>query len=130
MTQPVRVEHDLLGDRAVPADAYYGIHTLRAWDVNRDSVTEHDRRHATLREYVAGSTPNNREVARAIRPHIEAFLRVACPEHFPPGTLLGPFRSLCQQRMGTAQQMWNTQTGSTTIRTRRGKLKSSMMPSS
>src|SRR5690242_291474 len=30
MTQPVRVEHDLLGERAVPADAYYGIHTLRA----------------------------------------------------------------------------------------------------
>src|SRR3954469_1043223 len=30
MTQPVRVEHDLLGDRAVPDDAYYGIHTLRA----------------------------------------------------------------------------------------------------
>jgi len=25
-----RIEHDLLGDRAVPADAYYGIHTLRA----------------------------------------------------------------------------------------------------
>src|SRR5665647_3888900 len=25
-----RVEHDLLGDRQVPADAYYGIHTLRA----------------------------------------------------------------------------------------------------
>jgi aspartate ammonia-lyase len=30
MTQPVRTEHDLLGERAVPADAYYGIHTLRA----------------------------------------------------------------------------------------------------
>src|SRR6185436_2215099 len=30
MTQPVRVEHDLLGDRAVPAGAYYGVHTLRA----------------------------------------------------------------------------------------------------
>jgi aspartate ammonia-lyase len=30
MTRPVRTEHDLLGDRAVPADAYYGIHTLRA----------------------------------------------------------------------------------------------------
>src|SRR5947199_10160778 len=27
---PTRIEHDLLGDRAVPADAYYGIHTLRA----------------------------------------------------------------------------------------------------
>jgi aspartate ammonia-lyase len=30
MTQPVRMEHDLLGERAVPAGAYYGIHTLRA----------------------------------------------------------------------------------------------------
>jgi aspartate ammonia-lyase len=27
---PVRLEHDLLGERAVPASAYYGIHTLRA----------------------------------------------------------------------------------------------------
>jgi len=25
-----RIEHDLLGDRQVPADAYYGVHTLRA----------------------------------------------------------------------------------------------------
>src|SRR5580765_2513251 len=30
MTQPVRIEHDLIGDRAIPADAYYGVHTLRA----------------------------------------------------------------------------------------------------
>jgi aspartate ammonia-lyase len=31
MTAPAtRIEHDLLGDRPVPADAYYGIHTLRA----------------------------------------------------------------------------------------------------
>src|ERR671939_898372 len=30
MTQPVRVEHDLLGERAVPADAYYGFHPRRA----------------------------------------------------------------------------------------------------
>jgi aspartate ammonia-lyase len=29
MTQ-TRIEHDLLGDKAVPADAYYGVHTLRA----------------------------------------------------------------------------------------------------
>ena len=30
MTLPERIEHDLLGDRAVPAAAYYGVHTLRA----------------------------------------------------------------------------------------------------
>ena len=28
--QPTRIEHDLLGDKAVPADAYYGIQTARA----------------------------------------------------------------------------------------------------
>ncbi|MEV7607419.1 aspartate ammonia-lyase [Paenarthrobacter sp. NPDC089322] len=27
---PVRSEHDLLGDRDIPADAYWGVHTLRA----------------------------------------------------------------------------------------------------
>ena len=31
MSSPaVRYEHDLLGDRAIPAHAYYGVHTLRA----------------------------------------------------------------------------------------------------
>ena len=28
--QPTRLEHDLLGDKAVPADAYYGVQTARA----------------------------------------------------------------------------------------------------
>jgi len=27
---PTRIEHDLLGDRTVPGNAYYGVHTLRA----------------------------------------------------------------------------------------------------
>ena len=27
-----RKEHDLLGDRDVPADAYYGVQTLRAFE--------------------------------------------------------------------------------------------------
>jgi len=30
MNAPERIEHDLLGERAVPATAYYGVHTLRA----------------------------------------------------------------------------------------------------
>ncbi|MGM4917953.1 aspartate ammonia-lyase [Tardiphaga sp. 813_E8_N1_3] len=30
MTKDTRSEHDLLGNRDVPADAYYGVHTLRA----------------------------------------------------------------------------------------------------
>lgn len=83
--------------------------TVRPWNVEQDCITEHDRRHALLRDYLAGAAPNNREVARAIRPLLEAFFRVACPEHFPPGTLLGPFRHLCSQRAGTPQQILDAQ---------------------
>jgi hypothetical protein len=73
--------------------------------VAQDSITEHDRRHARLREFLASSTGDMREVAQSIRPHLEGFLRVACPERFMPGTLLGPFRNLCQQLRGTPQEI-------------------------
>lgn len=79
--------------------------TVRPWDVAQDSVTEHDRRHARLRDYVTSGNGDQRETARAIRPHLEAFLRVACPEHFPPGKLLGPFLGLCRQRVGQADEV-------------------------
>lgn len=79
--------------------------TLRAWDVSHDAVSEHDRRHRKLRDYLAGGVGDDREVARAIRPVLEAFFRVSRPEHFPPGTLLGPFRGLCEQRVGTPAEI-------------------------
>src|SRR3546814_5146793 len=41
--------------------------TIRAWDVSQDCITEHDRRHALLRQHVAGAAPNNRLVAVALR---------------------------------------------------------------
>ena len=79
--------------------------TIRTWDVAQDCITEHDRRHALLRAYLVDSTSNDRQVAEAIRPVLEAFLRVAYPEHFPPGKLLGVFRSLCDQRLNTSDQI-------------------------
>lgn len=79
--------------------------TITAWDVNADSETENDRRHETMREYLATGGPNEREVATAIRPCLEAFLRVAYPEHYPPGTLLGTFRRKCAQRVVTPQKI-------------------------
>ena len=79
--------------------------TLRPWDVNQDSVTEHDRRHLALRQYLDANMPNNREVAAALRPVLEAFVRVGYPEHFPPGSMLGPFRYLCEQRGGTPDEI-------------------------
>lgn len=74
--------------------------TIREWDVAQDSVTEHDRRHVRFREFVESGTGDPREIAKAIRPHLEAYLRVACPGHFPPGTLLGHFVALCRQQVG------------------------------
>ncbi|MCX6841313.1 MAG: AAA family ATPase, partial [candidate division WOR-3 bacterium] len=79
--------------------------TVRAWDVARDAVTEHDRRHVRLRDYIATATGDTREVARAIRPHLVAYLRVAFPGEFHPGTLLGPFLNVCEQRLGTPQEL-------------------------
>jgi wobble nucleotide-excising tRNase len=44
-------------------------------------------------------------VAGAIRPVLESYLRVAIPEHFPPSTLLGVFRNICDQRVGKPNQI-------------------------
>lgn len=81
--------------------------TFRAWDVSRDSITEHDKRHQALTQYLNNGAGEQREVARSIRPHIEAYLRVARPGAFPPGTLLGPFRNHCRQHLGRGTEVFN-----------------------
>lgn len=81
--------------------------TIESWNVDQDSITEHDRRSVALRDYLTNGAGNEREIARSLRPHVEAFFRVAYPEHFPPGTLLGRFRGLCDCRVGTPQQVLN-----------------------
>lgn len=73
--------------------------TLRAWDVDADSTTEHDRRDLLLRGYLEGRAADLREVAKEVRPHLEAYLRVVRPAEFPPGTLIGPFLQRCRDRL-------------------------------
>ena len=59
-----------------------------------------------VRDYIQNSVgADERSVAAALRPTLESFMRVAYPQWFPPGTLLGPFINLCQQREGTADQI-------------------------
>jgi wobble nucleotide-excising tRNase len=79
--------------------------TLRGWVVHHDLITEHDRRHALLRSYLDSSIPDNRKVAEALRPLLERFLRVAYPDWFKPGDMLGNFVNLCLQRVGTVDQI-------------------------
>jgi wobble nucleotide-excising tRNase len=80
--------------------------TLAAWDVSRDCITEHDRRHELVREYLRAANPaTERQVAESLRFIVEAFLRVSYPGWFPPGTLLGPFINICDQRVGTPNEI-------------------------
>lgn len=81
--------------------------TLDLWNVDDDAITEHDKRHELVRAYLAQGGANGQEVAAALRPILEAFLRVASPEYFPPGMLLGPFLNICQQRVGTSAAILN-----------------------
>lgn len=74
---------------------------ITVWDVRNDSISEHDKRHELVRGYLQAANPDKeRQVAAALRPILEAFMRVAYPEYFPPGTLLGPFLGSCDQRVG------------------------------
>ncbi len=73
---------------------------IAVWDVRNDSISEHDKRHELVSVYLQVADPTKeREVAQALRQILEAFMRVAYPEHFPPGALLGPFIGLCDQRV-------------------------------
>ena len=74
---------------------------ISVWDVRNDSISEHDKRHELVRRYLQAANPDDeRMVAQALRPILERFLRVAYPEHFFPGQLIGPFLGLCDQRVG------------------------------
>lgn len=82
---------------------------ITKWDVRSDSITEHDKRHELVQGYIRAADPSkDREVAHALRPILEAFMRVACPEHFPPGQLLGPFLGIAEQRVGGHTQVLNS----------------------
>ncbi|MGH9637786.1 MAG: AAA family ATPase, partial [Candidatus Angelobacter sp.] len=48
---------------------------ITAWNVNQDSITEHDRRYARVLAYLAAADPNmERTVASDLRPMLEAFI--------------------------------------------------------
>jgi wobble nucleotide-excising tRNase len=75
--------------------------SIAEWDVRQDCITEHDKNHALVAEFVRTGNPAiERAVATALRPMLEAYLRVAYPENFPPGKLIGPFINVCVQRLG------------------------------
>ncbi|MDH4745870.1 AAA family ATPase [Sphingomonas sp. CBMAI 2297] len=82
--------------------------TLEEWNVNQDSITEHDRRFARTATYLLQPDPaRERVVAGDLRPMLEAYVRVAYAGIFPPGSMLGRFIDLCRQKLGGAEQILN-----------------------
>lgn len=82
--------------------------SLEAWNVSQECVTEYDRRHELVRRYVASDPGiDPREVATALRPMLEAFLRVVAPEQCVPGTLLGEFINKCRPHVGRTNEIFS-----------------------
>ena len=80
--------------------------TLRRWNVSEDALSEHDKRHKTLQEFYDNNIGEQHEVSRAIRPHLEGFLRVVFPQDFPYGSSLGgQFINKCRQRLNGDRQI-------------------------
>lgn len=91
----IRIERSANGSTIVP------------WDVSDDCVTEHDRNHCLLRSYLRNPAGHDRrQVASALRPMLEGFLRVARPQEFPPlPRILHRFLRDCQDRVDTPQEI-------------------------
>ncbi|MFT9347601.1 MAG: AAA family ATPase [Gluconobacter japonicus] len=80
--------------------------SIAEWDVRQDCITEHDKNHAVVAEFIRTGDPAlERQAATALRPMLEAYLRVAYPEDFPPSTLIGPFINKCTPRAGTVTEI-------------------------
>jgi hypothetical protein len=67
--------------------------TISAWDVESEKLGRHDKRHALLLEFDANGLGDPLKVAQSIRPHLEHYLRVACPDKFRHGEMLRDFRN-------------------------------------
>ena len=79
---------------------------LRPWDVNQDCITEHDKNYTLVASYLESAvSEREREVAKALRPILEAYLRVCYPNDFKAGDMLGEFLNRCKQRVGQSDQI-------------------------
>lgn len=71
MSNNIRIEEDLLGTREVPAEAYYGVHTLRAIEnfyISNNKISD-------IPEFVRGMVMVKKAAALANK-ELQTFLRV------------------------------------------------------
>jgi wobble nucleotide-excising tRNase len=80
---------------------------ITTWDVSSDAFTEYDKRHKALRDYAEADTQDKRYVAQCLRPVMEKYLRITCPEYCTPGTLLGNFLNQVETLFSSGQPIMN-----------------------
>lgn len=66
---------------------------INEWDVESEKIGRHDKRHSLLMQFDSGGGGDRLKVAQSIRPHLEHYLRVACPDKFRDGEMLREFRN-------------------------------------
>ncbi|MBO4228089.1 hypothetical protein [Bradyrhizobium neotropicale] len=94
---PVGLARCPSGDRLHPA----------VWDVRQDCITEHDRRHELVERYLQASDPATElAVAAALRPILEAFMRVAYPSGLFARHDARPFHNILQRRLSGPNQLF------------------------
>ena len=78
----IRIEHDLLGNHAVPADAYYGVHTARAMEnfpISAVPISTHPDLIVALAAVKQAAAESNRELG-LLDPTIADAIIAACTE--------------------------------------------------
>jgi aspartate ammonia-lyase len=81
-SQAVRIEHDLLGDREVPADVYYGVHTARALDnfpISGVPISSHTDLVVALASVKQAAAETNQQLG-LLAPDIAKAIIAACVE--------------------------------------------------
>ena len=103
-----RIEHDLLGEREIPNDAYWGIHTLRAaenFKISKQKISD-------IPEFVRGMVMVKKATVRAnaelgvLSAEVAAAIDAACDEVLVKGRCLDQFPSdVFQGGAGTSVNM-------------------------
>ncbi|MET9436502.1 aspartate ammonia-lyase [Streptomyces sp. NPDC006551] len=104
---PTRREHDLLGDREVPADAYWGIHTLRAlenFSITGTRISAHPELIGALAAVKEAAALANQELG--LLPAVKADAIVAACREIRAGRLRDQFVvDVIQGGAGTSTNM-------------------------
>jgi len=82
MTTTYRTEHDLLGDKDVPSDAYYGVHTLRArenFDISGITIAVYPDLLRALAQIKKAAAQANRQLG-LLSPERADAIAAACDE--------------------------------------------------